>query len=312
MTTIRPTAKLIQSVLGWWAVLAAIYTILIFILPANQKTMVVHHLSAFEYHILYFAVVLPYMFVWLAAFWGYAALQQYAKSIKKTKEGAAFSHLARGCYWLAWGLPVTAITSLVLNSAADSWHGWHTWAAVLTNYVAVIFSLIAFSIIGSAARELLNSAKLSFSLAGARLIMLLFAFAGVVYCILTFRHFVLNSLGSTDNPYLLPVWLVVLTITVPYLYAWFIGLLGAYEITLLGKNVSGVLYRRAMTYVAVGLVTVVLSFIALQYISGIAPPVGHLVLNTHLLFTLLFRVLGGLGFICLGFGAVKLKRIEEV
>lgn len=312
MTIARQTAKLTTPAVQWWCALVVIYTVLIFGLPANLLTMHAYHLSSLEYRVLLFAVALPSMLVWLAAFWGYAALRQYAQSIHKTKEGPHFNQLATGCYWLAWSLPLPTIASLLLNTLADKSPGFRPTAIIIANYLSLLFPLVGFSLIGNTARDLTRSAKLSFSLAGARLIMLLFLLAGVLYCYLTFHHFDLTSLTSTHNPYFLPVWLAVVSITVPYLYAWFIGLLGAYEIVLFSKNVQGLLYRRALAYVAVGLVAVIVSSITLQYINGVVPAVSHLVLNYKLVAITLFRILGGTGFIILALGAKRLKKIEEI
>ena len=213
-TTARQTAKLTTPALRWWSGLVVLYTVLIFGLPANQLTMHTYHLASLEYHILLFAVALPTMLVWLAAFWGYGALRQYAHSIEQSSEGRHFNQLATGCYWLAWSLPLSTITPLVLNTAADRWSAWHSPAIIITNYPGLLLQLIAFSLIGNAARCLIGAAKFRFSLTSARLITLFFVLAGVLYCYLTFRHFEPTSLTSAHNPYSLPVWLAILTVIV--------------------------------------------------------------------------------------------------
>ncbi|PIZ63149.1 hypothetical protein COY17_01230 [Candidatus Saccharibacteria bacterium CG_4_10_14_0_2_um_filter_52_9] len=96
-------------------------------------------------------------------------------------------------------------------------------------------------------------------------------------------NFDLGSLASAKNPYFLPVWLVVVSVIIPYLYAWFVGLLA-----------------------------VIFSSIALQYLNGIRPSPGYLTLDYRLLLTLIFRILGGAGFVMLIIGAGRLKKIEEV
>lgn len=305
---LRSTAPALQSCV----VLIVLFVILISVLPANQATMAAYHLHTLEYHVITLAIALPSLLVWLAAFAGYAKLRQYAKAMQETPEGEHFNRLATGTAWLAWSLPLTAITVLVLNAIATKSPGFHATDIIISNYVILLLPLIAFSVIATGSRGLLSDAKLAFSSASIRIIILLFLIVGVLYCYLTFQHFDLGSLSSTNNPYFLPLWLMVLSVTIPYLYAWFIGLLASYEIALFSKQVSGVLYRQALHLVVGGLIAVIVSSIALQYINSIVPRAGYLVLDYRLAITLLFRVIGGFGFIMIAVGAMRLKKIEEV
>jgi len=294
---------------GW---LALIYVALIFLLPANQATMQTYHLSALEYRTILLSTTLPLILAWLVAFAGSARLKEYVNLLKQAPEGACFDKLAIGTGWLAWSLPLTAIVILLFNALSGRWHNFHTASIIISNYVSLVFPLIAFGIIGAGARGLVSRAQLKISLYSSRAIMLLFLAIGVLYCYLIFRHLDLSSLGSSHNPYLLPVWLIVLSIIIPYLYAWFIGLLAAYEIALFSRQADGVLYRQSLRMLAFGLVVIIASSIALQYMTGLQPRIGHLVLGYQMIFSLIFYVLGGLGFVLLAIGAGRLKRIEEV
>jgi hypothetical protein len=312
MTTSKKTKQLTSRALQHYTLLVIFYTVLVFLLPPNASTISTYHLSAASYRVAVFAVALPSLAVWLAAFIGYAKLRQYAYSIRKTPEGIYFDQLAEGCTWLAWSLPASTIIPSLLSALADSHPGFHASAIITSNYVSLLLPLIAFSVIANASRGLLSSVKVKLSLANARLIILVFLLLGVLYCFFTFRRFNLTSISDSSNPYFLPIWLMVITVTVPYLYAWFMGMLAAYEITLFSKHVRGVLYKRALVFLVCGLLAVILSSIALQYTSSVEPRVGHLVFNYKLALTSLFRVIGGGGFILLALGASRLKKIEEV
>jgi hypothetical protein len=312
MTIDKRTAQLTTRALQIAIFLAFIYIALIFLLPANKATMRAYHLSTLEYRTTLFAVMLPAVITWLAAFFGYAKLRQYVYLVRKTSEGAYFDKLATGCTWLAWSLPLPAILSLLLNAVANKWPAVYPSSIIFSNYLNLLLPLIAFSIIGTASRGLVRSAKLNFSLASVRVIMLLFLTAGVLYCYLTFQRFNLTSLSSTHNPYFLPIWLMVLSVIIPYLYAWFVGLLAAYEIALFSKYIEGVLYRQALRLLVAGLTTIIVSSVALQYMNGVQPRVGHLVLGYQLVLSSIFRIIGGGGFVLLAIGAIRLKRIEEV
>jgi hypothetical protein len=310
-----PTSKSARSTLRtmqFCSVMAVLYIGLIFVLPVNHATMQHYNLSALEYRIATAAIALPTIAVWFAAFWGYAKLREYSQAIAKTAEGPHFAKLGIGCIWLAWSLPLTSIVSSVLNGIGNRWQGFHPSAIIITNYVALIIPLIAFVIIGLAARDMLGKSRLNLDIPTARLTMVLFLAGGLLYCFLVFRSLDLTSLGSTHNSYFLPAWLMIVSVIIPYLYAWCIGLLAAYEIMVFSVNTPGLLYRRALLYLVTGLVAVILSSIALQYINSVVPRNGELLLNYRLLLTLAVRVVSGIGFLTLAIGASRLKKIEEV
>ena len=303
-----PTNRALQYFVG----LAVLYVALIFILPASHATMQQHHLSDIQYRIILLSLSVPSLMTWFAAFLGYAKLVEYSARISKTTDGSHFAQLARGCGWLALSLPIPALISLLLNAVANQWPDFHPTAIIIANYINLLLPLIAFSMIGKASRGLVSSSKLTFSLASSRIIGLLFLTAGVSYCYLIFRQFNLTSLAASNNPYFLPLWLMVISITIPYLYAWFIGLLATYEITLYSRQVNGLLYRRSLRLLIWGLIIVIASSIAIQYLNSVNPRVGHLVLDYRLLVSTLFGIVRGVGFALLALGAIRLKRIEEV
>lgn len=312
MMTLKQTARLLARPLVAFTVLALIYTILIFTLPPNHKTMEAYNLTPLGFRIIYFSMVIPSLITWFTSFFGYAKLREYANSISQTVEGEDYSQLARGATWLAWSLPLASIAAIILSGAANRWSNFLPTAVIISHYINLILPLVAFTIIGSAARRLTAHAKLKFAPQASRFIIILFVVAGVSYCLLTFRWFDLSNLTNTHNPYYLPLWLVLLTISIPYLYAWFVAMLASYEISLFRRHVSGLLYKNALRYLAVGLIVVVLSSIGLQYITAADPRFGKLIFDAQLLISIIFRLIRAIGFVLIIIGATRLKRIEEV
>ena len=313
----KPAKKILftsANALRYYILVASLYIVLILNLPPNKNVQDFYNLETFEYRIILLALALPILAIWLAAFIGYAKLHQYAHSVRHTPQGLAFTKLATGCLWLAWSLPVMTLVPFILSSLGNKWPDFHPPAVIITNYVSLGLALIAFSFIASASRFLLANSKVGSSslLLNARSILLSFLTIGVTYCFLTFRQFDLSSLAAANNAYFLPIWLMILTVTVPFLYAWFIGLLAAYEILAYSRQEKGLLYRQALSLVGYGLFAVILGSIALQYTSSVMPTVEYLTLDYHFLLTLLFRVISGVGFILLAVGASRLKKFEDI
>jgi len=298
--------------MGYYILLSVIFLLLAAVLPANKQVSQLYHLSSFQYHLLFFLVILPLLLLSFLAIYAYAMLHNYANSIEKTPEGHDFKLLAGGCRWLAWGLLIPAIIEIILDSIANVRPGFHAVAVTVTNYLYLLVPLVAFSLISSGSHGLLSRTKKQLSIANAKSLIMVFVLIGVAYSLLIFRHFMGISIGSTNNPYYLPLWLMLITMVIPYLYAWFIGLLAVYEIILFSRQSRGVLYQQALQQVAYGLVIVIASSIALQYVSSIVPSTGHLVLNTSLGAMYAIRLAAVVGYILIARGAIHMKKIEEV
>lgn len=312
----QPTAKkpdnstlsLVKPIL----LLIPLYVGLIFVLPANKTVLHAYGLEPIEYHILLLLVAVPYVLVWLGAFLAYARLQQYTKLLKKTPEGVDFQNITQGIKYLAYGLPLVAVLSICLNSIGNNVSELKAASIIVINYLSLAVPLIAYSSMRKGTHGLVERAKLRFSLNDMRTIVMVLVLIGVGYCYFTFKKLNLESIGSADNPYYLPAWLMITTVIIPYLYAWFSGLLAAYELVIFSRQVQGVLYRQAVRWVASGMVAVVAGGIGLQYLRTVVPRTGHLSINTALLFAFTTYVILIVGFVLLIVGASKLKKIEEV
>jgi hypothetical protein len=301
-----------NNVIRDYILLTILYLILVIILPANQAAMHSYNLSASQYHILYIVVALPLVAIWFTAFYGAAKLTQYAQLIKRTREGQCFDWLSRGATWLAWSLPVTAMVMLFANAIANSHPGFQGWGVIITDYVTLAIDLAAFTMLGKGARGLTAHTKIQLNLVQARQVIVFFLLIGVGYCFLIFRNLDLSSLQASNNPYYLPVWLLITTIIIPYLYSWFTGLLAAYELILYGRKVTGVLYRQSVRLLAFGSVCVIAGSISAQYLLSATPRYGHLSLNSTLVLINLIYICMAAGFIFISIGAHRLKRIEEI
>jgi hypothetical protein len=302
----------LTTALKQYTVLASVYLLLAFFLPANKIAQHNYHLSSVAYHVLLFVVILPLVGIWFGAFYSYARLRQYCDAITDTAESQDFNKLTRGFIWLAWGSAITALVSIVLNAVANTHPGFLATSIIITNYSSLLVPLVAYSYISTGARSLNIRAMVSITGQGAKTLILFFMFIGVAYCYITFRYLDLHSVGSNSNPYYLPAWLMILTVIIPFLYTWFIGLLAAYEIYLYSKNVQGILYQRAMRLLSGGVISVIASSIAVQYLRSAVPRSGHLSLNSVLLIVNIAYIFMALGYVLISLGARQLRKIEEV
>jgi hypothetical protein len=293
--------------------LSVLFFILVIFLPANKMVTQNYRLDSVQYHILLFAVELPLAITWFVAFYGYYKLNQYAHTINRSSEEAGFKHLAAGCKWLAWGLVFPAIYALIVNAIANSYPGFLPTAIISTNYLDLIFQVIALTVIANGASSLVvHGGRVRTTANGVRLLMLLLVTLGVGYCFLIFRQLGSHSATSADNQYYLPEWLIVFTVIIPYIFAWFTGFLAAYEISVHSRHVKGLIYRRGLRWISIGLTLVITGSFGSQYIHAITPRTGHVSLSYDLVFVYMFYIIIFFGFALVSLGAYHLKKLEEV
>ncbi|HSX37182.1 MAG TPA: hypothetical protein VLG13_03680 [Patescibacteria group bacterium] len=271
-----------------------------------------YHLSTVQYHILLFLIILPVVAIWFVAFYGYTSMRGYSELIRKSGEGGPFKDISTSLAWLAWSLPLTSLVNLIVGAIANSHAGFYNASQIINNYASLLVAIVAFSILGTGSRRLLEREKLRISANTTKTLILGFVVIGTIYCYLVFHDLGNKALGSANNPYYLPVWLLMFTVVMPYLYAWFVGLLAAYEIRLLSKHAKGLLYQQALQHFARGVIVIVASSIALQYLLTTSPRSNYASLGYLVLIIYCILVLLAVGYGLLAFGAKKLKKLEEV
>jgi hypothetical protein len=304
--------RIVRNPIKLFMALAALYLVLSFVMPPNHATQKLYDLNAIQYHILIFLVMVPVLGIWFLAFYGYAKLQEYSSMIAKSAEGPSYKKIADGIMWLAWGLVIPTFLSLLLTGITNDHEGFHKAQVIISNYASIIFPVIAFSVLSTGTRQLMERAKIFITSGRTKLLVISFVFLGGLYCYLIFRNLDSLAARSNNNPYFLPGGLLLFTMVMPYLYAWFVGLLAAYELRLLSKSAPGILYQKAVDLLSRGLAVVVMSSIALQYLSTVLPATGKLSLGYILLLVYVLLAVIGIGYALTALGAKRLKKLEEV
>lgn len=296
-----------------YIVLVLLYFGIIFLTPPAAATLHRYHLTATTLRLLDVTIALPLAFIWYMALYGYARLKSYSQLIKTSKDGRQIVKITQGLMVLALGLPLSAVISAILKYIADNHAQLTGLSSVISNYVNLLFPLIAFVIISGGTRGLSELVKARPTARATHALILGFVVIGVGYCYFVLAAVRTPSLAHTDNTvYHLPVWAVLLTLVVPYLYMWFIGLFSAYQIYLYNHKVAGVLYRRSWTLLAAGVGSVILTSIVLQYLTSLSDRLNRLSLGAVLLVVYILLLLLALSYGVVALGAKKLQQIEEI
>src|SRR5262249_52931667 len=146
-------------------------------------------------------------------------LQRYSQLIKDSEDGRHIAKLAYGLWVLAIGLPIGAIVSGILTYIAAHHAGFTPASVVISNYLGLIYPLIAFLLISRGAWGLSELSRARPSLRIVHLVVATTILLGVVFCCLIVA-------GHTElrATYHMSPKLVMLTLGAPYMYIWFLGL----------------------------------------------------------------------------------------
>jgi hypothetical protein len=293
-------------------VMTILYGLFAFILPASPVTKATYQINDEAYHALLFVVRLPIILTWCVAYFGFSRLTAYARQIKDTPEGKGFLSIARGMGWVAWGMIMPAFISSLLNAVANVHHGFLSTALIITNYLYVFASVVAFSYIAIGTHTLVHQSKVKIGIKHIQILVAILVAMGVLFGALISARLHGHSMGDSFNAFYLPNWLVWTTIVAPYLYAWFMGTFAALELVLIARRTSGIIYKQALQLLAIGLILIIWAFCSLQYFRSIVPRTGHLTIGSSLITVYIIYGVSIAGTIALVSGVQRLKRIEDI
>jgi len=293
--------------LTWCGIILVSTIFLALVLPVNDATLHRLHISLAIYHEAILSFLIPIGIIWFSAFYAYEKTGQYAETLRQTDEGRAFAHIARGLQLLAWGLAAATVLSLILGGVTASTPQLQGARIIIDNYATLLFPLVGFTIIGMGTRQLAQTVKAPLTLRVLRILFVVLALIGVF-----FARYALRNHYANNNPYMLPVFFLVTTIIVPYLYTWFVGVVAAYDLQNYAHKVKGVLYQQALSLLALGITIVIISSIIIQYVTTLMNNGNDLSFGSLLLLVYGLLIVEAAGYALIAYGARRLKRIEEV
>lgn len=292
-----------------YAVLVLAYS-LITLLPAPAAiTLHKYHLHPTGLRLLDFTLIIPTFVMWFAAFYGYEKLNRYGQLIKKNQDGVQVARLARGLFALAIGLPISSLVTSLLTLLALRHPGLTSFSVILPHFIDIAYMLIAFLFFSAGVRGLGSLSKSRPGVIMTHSIVFVVIVLGVVFCnLITWAHDRHTLLASFHMSYSL----VMLTVAIPYMFIWFLGLSSIAETYAYSKRVTGIVYRKGWNRLAFGLGSIIVLDILLQYLGTLYTWLNGLSLTSvlALLYVLLFLLAGG--FIVVALGTRDLMKIEEV
>lgn len=298
----------IKSKLFYWYVTLLVLFIALTLIPSpDTATLIKYHLTPLGVRLLDLTVIFPEAIIWFAAFYGYQKIQHYSQLIRTGKEGKQIAKLSRGLLLLAIGLPVIAIMSSILTIIASHHPSFTATSVIIQNYANIVFPLLAFIWISNGARGLSELTRTRPPFIVMHIIAVVALTLGIAFCCL-----IVSQHRELRLTYHMSPQLVMLTLGIPYIYIWSIGLQACAELLEYSRKVHGVLYRKAWIQFISGLAAIIFISILLQYLTTLYTWLNSLTLGAVLLLLYSLLLLLGGAYIVVALGAKRLTKLEEV
>lgn len=294
--------------------LIATYLGLILLVPSDSSLINRFDLKPPELRLLRLSVAMPLIIVWSLALYGYLSLHRYVQTIQRHHDGKTFKIISNGLGILAFGLPLQSIIISLLDYAGRVRPDLLAPLTITENYIVLAIMLTGFYVLQKGAVNLVKDLKQTNHSSPYKLWKIGLLMFGMLYIYLALTNPAKTQpFGTAEKAvYYLPDWLILTTVLLPYILAWYLGGRAAYALYLYRQKVPGMLYRQALRYIAVGILSVVLASMLVRFIISQTAYLNVVELRVLflLVYTLLFAM--SIGYLLIAAGARKLHRIENV
>lgn len=287
--------------------LAALYIAITFMTPVPVQTLHQYHVTELHFRILDMLVILPYLLIWGAAFYGYHRLTEYANLIKGNRDGRAMKQISRGLLFLTLWLPLSSVMSSLVKYVTIYHASLVTFSSQLNNYGTILLPFIGFLLIADGARDLSEIAKQRPSKFAVNCIALLLIIIGVSY-----THLISTTHNPLTTTYHLSTDMVLATLAVPYIFMWLTGMLATYELYNYHRRVKGIIYSQSIALLAYGIGSLLITSMVIQYLTTLSSHLTILSINWILVIIYILLAIIAASFVLIAIGAKRLKKIEEV
>jgi hypothetical protein len=305
-----PASRWKHTRLTYYLVLAGwvFYAFLTFLSPDTFYKA--HSISPTAIDFVRITVLVLILVIMLLAARGATAFKSYAIMIAGSKEGQAIDLIADGLLLTLSYFLITTIFGALLPFYTQS-PGYNA-LVVIRDHIPVVISLAAYFVIYRGSDQLRRVAKFETWTRGAAFVMVAFMVFSFVFVLEYTRFQAPPPIADEATAMtILPLNLLLFTLILPFLLAWFLGILATINIFKFSNQVQGKLYRLALKDLIKGLWFVIILSMLIQFLS--LSDKYLVTLKLPILFGIIYvlLILYGIGFMFVRAGAKRLSALEE-
>jgi hypothetical protein len=298
--------KFYYSAFLLWSLIYIIGTIIAPLAPSR------FNLSTTKTHLIQITFVIPIVLIWALAFYGAEKFKNYALSIRKHPDGKALNQIANGLIILTAAVMSGGLSGIFRPWAVED--HWLKSFTIIFNYIEAFLPLVAFYCMyrGSVDLRRLAAKKRGGFREWVGVIIVMIVIAVTYTAVLL--HYPYRDQTPDPNQYssfYLPTPLILLTLALPYVIGWGLGIKAALNIVYSQRIIKGSIYRSAMFRFAMGIIFVVGFAILVQILSAFSTYFAHIGIAAILIIIYLAIIIYSIGFLLIAMGSKKLAAIEK-
>lgn len=269
-----------------------------------------YNLSTASLIFLRSAIFIPVLVIWILAVRGTTMIKSYTTAVESGTEAPALKRISDGLIWTI----IYLISASLVGSIVPHFVGtpYLTTSLLIRNHISPIAALIAFILIYRGSQGLKLVAIFNTWSRETVIALGIFALFSATFVF----EFATVSTSATDSSGIplstLPHEVLLFTAVMPFILAWFLGILAMVNIRKYAVTVSGILYRQALKNLAYGIGVIIAFTMLHQLLIFSSRFLVSLKLVTVLLIIYLLLGVYALGFILVRRGARNLMRIEAL
>jgi hypothetical protein len=302
-----------KLVLGIVLISSIIYVLQSLLAVPNKDALEKYHLSAGQAKILAMTIVIPALVIWATALIGYIRLDSYARSLSKGKDADAIHDITQGIAFITVYLPLSSLLSILVTYLSSKNSDLTPMMVIINNYANLLLLVPVYLLLHSGSVKLVSAARTALRSPNQKLLFVYLAFTAL-YVMLVFsdsaRHVAVSS--TTPATYYLPDWLIMLTIIIPRLFMWLLGIQAIQNLYYYRQKVRGSIYRVAVGELLLGLAITTGSLIMLRCLQSTSTALSNLSLSLVLLVIYGILILIAAGYVFIARGAKRLQSIENI
>lgn len=196
------------------------------LLTPQDESVSKYHVSPLAFDVLIISVLLPYLVCWLYGISGWLYLKEFAKNLPSGLERSGFAKIALGLLMQVMSLIIPTVIGamyqyLTHNSTSSGW-------TIFSNYMGILFPLVGSLLMYLGSAQLTKHIQPKITrLAKATTVLFPVVLFGIFYIFMIFTN---PTRQASADPtvaatYFLPDSMIVVTIVVPVIVTWMLGLL---------------------------------------------------------------------------------------
>lgn len=284
----------------------AFYSVLSWFSPTNRLG---NSVSPGALNLVRLTIIILVLGIMLFAARGATAFKSYATMVAGSKEGEAINLIANGLLLTLSYFLISTVFSALLPFYTSS-PGYKA-LVVIRDHIPVAISLASYYLLYRGSDQLRQVAKFETWTRGAAIAMVAFIVFAYAF-VLEFTRFQAPPITATSASAMtvLPQNILLFSLVLPFLLAWFLGILATINIFKFSLSVKGKLYRLALKDLIKGLWFVIVLSMLIQLLTLSDKYILSLKAPALLGLIYILLILYALGFVFIRDGAKRLSRLE--